>query len=92
MPLCNRCWDHHPIDEKCKSGVQVEDASWTAYPDRGGYFAVIDGVLYVIPMLENGLMDASDPIEVDFDSIDPDDAAACRQIEAELKANTGKEV
>jgi hypothetical protein len=66
---------------------QYEDAAvWTAYEERGGYFAVIDGVLYVIPMLENGLMDASDPIEVDFDGIDPEDAVACREIEAQLKA------
>lgn len=58
--------------------------NWTPYAERGGYFAVIHGVLYVVPMDAKGLMDASDPIEVDFDGIDPDDAAACRQIQIEL--------
>lgn len=61
-----------------------DDEEWKPYPDRGGYYALIGGVLYVVPMLANGLMDASDPLEVDFDAIGAEDAAACRRIEAEL--------
>jgi hypothetical protein len=80
----------HTCDDCTKLQAAKTFEDWKAFHDEDGYadgyYALIDGALFVIPMDANGLMDASDPIEVDFNGIDPDDAIKCRKVEAELKA------
>jgi hypothetical protein len=67
-------------------GETMKTTEWKGYEDAGGFFRLRKGELEVIPMLESGHMDASDPILVDFDGIDPEDAERCRGIKAELEA------
>jgi hypothetical protein len=62
-----------------------KEPDWKAYEEAGGYFALIEGALFVVPMDRNGLMDACEPTEVEFNEIDPADAEQAREIEAELK-------
>jgi hypothetical protein len=63
----------------------MKTTPFIAFEKAGGFFRLNRGVLEVIPMLKNGYMDASDPIEVDFAGIDSEDAKRCRAIQTSLE-------
>jgi len=66
--------------------IDANTPGWKYYDDMGAYYLLWQGALWVMPADANGLMDASDPLEVEFDNIDADVAERCRQIKAELEA------